>query len=246
MRTFIVDSHSEVLPYWFKESLKWKSPLVAVQIDRHDDMSHDSPALPSSEGRQTSEYISKIMPYLCEYSKSELNEANFTCPAFHYGVIGASYHFNPGGKRIDAYGRVSGTKFTDAPKTKKDFQMIGGRRSNRIIWDEKVTKLKIQGGRIIPTPKTITIEEFGNDIRRSCYPVAIGFDLDGLYGIGDRGKADDIVSRKIEKIKHVLKCIPSPIFACIARSQTPRPYVPPEIVDQLQETAMNIIETVYS
>lgn len=245
MKTFIVDSHSEVLPYWFKEYLEWKSPLVVVRIDKHDDMNHDSPALPSGEGKQNSEYISKMIPHLDEYSKSQLNEANFTCPAFHYGVIGAVYHFNPSEKKIDAYGRVSGTKFVNVPKTKKHFLLIGGRRSNRIVWDDKATKLKIQGGRVIPRPQAITIEEFREDIRKSCYPVAIGFDLDGLYGIGDKGIAEEVVSRKTEKIKQVLKCIPSPVFACIARSQTPRPYVPPEIVDKLEETAVNLIETVY-
>ncbi len=246
MKTFIVDSHSEVLPYWFKEYLELRSPLVIVRIDKHDDMNHECPALPSSEGRQTFEYLKKMMPYLSEYSKSELNEANFTCPAFHYGAIGALYHFNPNGSKIDAYGRVSGTKFVNVPKTKKDFLLIGRKRSNRIMWDDTVTKLRIQCGRIIPAPQAITIEEFGKDIRRSCFPVAIGFDLDGLYGIGDKGIAEVIVARKIEKIRHVLENIPSPIFACIARSQTPRAYVPPEIVDKLQETALDLIGNVYS
>ena len=246
MEIVIVDSHSEILPYWFREYLKWKSPLVIVRIDKHDDMNHESPALPSSEGRQTTEYLSKILPYLHEYSKNELNEANFTCPAFHYGVIGALYHFNPNGKKIDAYGRAMGAKFVNSPKTKRDFPLVGGRRCNRILWDDTVTKLRIQNGRIIPCPQTITIKEFGEDIQRCHYPVAIGFDLDGLYGIEDRGDAEEIVSRKIEKIEHVLQYIPSPIFACIARSQTPRAYVPPEIVDKLQEEAKNLIESVYA
>jgi len=246
MKTLIVDSHSEVLPYWFEEHLKLKLPLVIVRIDKHDDMNHECPALPSSEGRRTSEYLTKMMPYLYEYSKSELNEANFTCPAFHYGVIGALYHFNPNEKRINAYGRVSGTKFVNVPKTKKNFLLVGGKRSNRIVWDDAVTKLRIQCGRIIPASQTITIDEFRKDIRGSCYPIAIGFDLDGLSGIGDKGVAEEIMARKIEKIKCVLRQIPSPVFACIARSQTPRAYVPPEKVNKLQEVALNLIETVYS
>lgn len=246
MKTFIVDSHSEVLPYWFGEYLKLNSPLVVVRIDKHDDMNHECPALPSSEGRETSEHFRKLMPYLYEYSKSVLNEANFTCPAFHYGVIGALYHFNPSQKEIDAYGRVSGTKFVNAPKIKKDFMLLGGKRSNRIVWDDTFTKLRIQCGRIIPAPQTITIEEFRKDIRSSSFPVAIGFDLDGLYGIGDSGIAEEIVARKIEKIRHVLEHIPSPIFACIARSQAPRAYVQPEIVDKLQEIALGLIEKVYA
>ncbi len=246
MKTFIVDSHSEILPYWFGEYLKLKSPLVAVRIDKHDDMNHECPALPSSEGREIYEHFRKLMPYLHEYSKNRLNEANFTCPAFHYGVIGAVYHFNPNGERIDAYGRVSGRMFVNAPKTRKDFLIIGGKRSNKIIWDGMLTKLRIQSGRIIPAPQAITIEEFGEDIRSCSFPVAIGFDLDGLYGIGEKGIAEEIAARKIERIKRVLEHIPSPIFACIARSQTPRAYVPPEIVDKLQEMAVDLIEAAYS
>ncbi|MFB3765822.1 MAG: hypothetical protein ACE14P_11345 [Methanotrichaceae archaeon] len=246
MKTYIIDSHSEVLPHWFEEYIKLKLPLVVVRIDKHDDMNHECPALPSNEGRQSFEYLTKMMPYLYGYSKSELNEANFTCPAFHYGVIGAVYHFNPSEEKVDAYGRVSGNKFINVPKTKKDFRMIGGKRSNRIFWDDTATKLKIQCGRIIPAPQTITIEEFGEDIRGSYYPVVIGFDLDGLWGIGDKGMAEEIIAEKIEKIKIVLGHIPSPIFACIARSQAPRTYVPPELVDKLQEAALDLIEAAYA
>ncbi len=246
MKTFIVDSHSEVLPHWFEEYINLKSPLVVVRIDKHDDMNHECPALPQREGRQIFEYLTKLMPYLYDYSKNELNEANFTCPAFHYGVIGALYHFNPSERKVDAYGRVSGTRFIDTPGTKKDFRLIGGKRGNRILWDEAATRLRIQCGRIIPAPQALTIEEFGEDIQGSCFPIVIGFDLDGLWGIGDKGIAEEIIAKKIEKIKHVLGHIPSPVFACIARSQTPRAYVPPEFVDKLQEMALGLIETIYA
>jgi hypothetical protein len=106
METVIVDCHKEVLPYWFKEYLRLELPLVEVRIDQHHDMNHECPALPASEGRQILKYFSEIMPYILEYTKREINEANFTCPAFHYGIIGAVYHFNPRGEEIEAYGRV--------------------------------------------------------------------------------------------------------------------------------------------
>lgn len=91
----IVDSHSEVLPYWFREYLKRKHPIVVVRIDEHHDMHHLCPALPAREGKGDWDYLSDLMSYLADYARRRVNEGNFTCPAFHYGVLGALYHLNP-------------------------------------------------------------------------------------------------------------------------------------------------------
>lgn len=40
----------------------------------------------------------------------------------------------------------------------------------------------------------------------------------------------------------VLECVASPVFACIARTQSPRDYVPPWLVDRLQETVLHLME----
>jgi hypothetical protein len=73
-------------------------------------------------------------------------------------------------------------------------------------------------------------------------PVAICFDLDGVYGIDDKGQTEDVVIRRLERVKIVLDCISAPVLACIARSQTPRTYVPPELVDHLQQIVQLLIE----
>jgi hypothetical protein len=246
MKTVIVDCHKEVLPYWFKEYLRLRLPLVEVRIDLHHDMNHECPALPAMEGRPFSKYLADIMPYLLEYALSEINEANFTCPAFHYGIMGAVYHFNPRAEKIEAYGRVFGPGLLNAPKTKKEAVVIGGKRRNRILWDKTLTKLKIQGGKPIPVPQKLTAEEFRRDIVRSCFPVAIGFDLDAIYGTEEREPPEGVVEKRLEKAKRVLECVPYPVFVCIARSQTPRIYVPREMVDSLQDAALNLIESIYA
>ena len=64
MQMVIVDSHKEVLPYWFKEYLKIKRPFVIVRIDKHHDMNHDCPAFPATEGRQALNYLAKMMLYI--------------------------------------------------------------------------------------------------------------------------------------------------------------------------------------
>ena len=128
MKTVVVDSHNEVLPYWVEEYLRLKLPLVVVRIDKHHDMNQECPALPAREGRQIFDYLAKMMPYVAEYAKRKLNEGNFTCPAFHYGIAGALYHFNPREKKIDAYGRVSGSDIINAPKTTLIPRFIAGKR----------------------------------------------------------------------------------------------------------------------
>lgn len=242
MKTVVVDSHNEVLPHWLEEFLRLKLPLVVVRIDQHHDMNQDCPVLPAREGRQIFDYLAKIMPYISEYAKRKLNEGNFTCPAFHYGIVGAMYHFNPRENRIDAYGRISGEDIIDPPKTTMMPSFIAGKRINRIVWNKALTKLRLQGGKIIPFPQNLQFDSFKRDIEECRLPVAICFDLDGIYGIDDKGQTEEIVGKRLEEVKNVLDCISAPVLACVARSQTQRTYVPPELVDHLQQIVLALME----
>jgi hypothetical protein len=242
MKTVIVDSHNEILPHWVEEYLRLKLPLIVVRIDQHHDMNQECPVLPAREGRQIFDHLAKIMPYLSEYAKRKLNEGNFTCPAFHYGIVGALYHFNPRENKIDAYGRVSGETVVDAPKTTVMPSFIAGKRENRIIWDKALTKLRLQGGKIIPAPQNLRLDTFKEDLEGCRFPIVIGFDLDGIYAIDDKGQIEEIVGTRIKKVENILDCISAPVLACIARSQTPRTYVPPELVDHLQQIVLSLVE----
>ena len=242
MKTVVVDSHNEVFPHWVEEYLRLKLPLVIVRIDRHHDMNQECPVLPAREGRQIFDYLAKIMPCIYEYAKGKLNEGNFTCPAFHYGIVGALYHFDPRKNKIDAYGRVSGEDFIDAPKTTMMPSSIAGERINRLIWDKALTRLRHQRGKIIPVPLKLQFDPFKDDIENSRFPIAIGFDLDGICGIDERGQTEEIVGKRLERVKNLLDCISEPVFACVARSQTPRTYVPPVLVDHLQQIVLALLE----
>ena len=242
IKTVVVDSHNEVFPHWVEEYLRLRLPLVIIRIDQHHDMNQGCPVLPAREGRQIFDYLAKIMPCIYEYAKGKLNEGNFTCPAFHYGIVGALYHFDPRKNKIDAYGRVSGEDFIDAPKTTMIPSSIAGKRINKIIWDKALTRLRHQGGKIIPVPQKLQFDSFKDDIENSRFPIAIGFDLDGICGIDERGQTEEIVGKRLERVKNLLDCISEPVFACVARSQTPRTYVPPELVDHLQQIALALLE----
>lgn len=242
MKTVVVDSHNEVLPYWVEEFLKHKLPFVVVRIDKHHDMNQECPVLPAREGRSIFDYLDKMMPHISEYAKRRLNEGNFTCPAFHYGIVGSLYHFDPGKEKIDAYGRVSGGEFMDTPKTKMKSTSIAGKRDNLIVWDDTQTKLRNQGGKLIPAPQSLPLDAFKEDLEKGQFPIMIGFDLDGLYGIDERGPPEDVVGKRLKRAKKVLECVTSPVLACIARSQTPKAYVPPELVDSLQKMVLHLME----
>jgi hypothetical protein len=246
MKTVVIDSHKEVLPYWFREYLELKKPLVGVRIDEHHDMNHECPALPAREGRQNFEYLARLMPYILEYAKRCLNEGNFTCPAVHSGAVAAMYHFNPREEHIDAYGRISGSKIISAPKTKERYELVGGKSYRRIVWDETYTKLKKLKGKTIPLPEKITSDKLRADLEESTFPMAIEFDLDALYGINDHGPFEKIAAKRLEKSRRILECVDSPQLACIARSQTPRPYVPAEVVDNLEGAVLDVIEMTYA
>jgi hypothetical protein len=246
MNVIIVDSHNEVLPYWFRAYLKLKLPLVVVRVDKHHDMNQECPVLPAREGRNIFDHFDKIMPYIFEYAKEKLNEGNFTCPAFHYGIVGALYHFNPRNKEIDAYGRVLGGNFINSPRTTLKSIFIGGNRINRIFWDGARTKIRCRSGKVIPVPQSLPLDVFKHDMDGCENPIVIGFDLDGLYGIDEKGPPQEEVTKRIERVNNVLECVSSPILALVARSQKPKAYVPPMLVECLQETAVHLIERWYN
>jgi hypothetical protein len=189
--------------------------------------------------------LARIIPFLSDYAKREINEANFTCVAFHYDIIGALYHFNPKNDEMNAYGRIFGSKFVDIPKTKEKYTQSGGKRKRWIVWDEIFTRLKSKNGKTTPVPQKLTIKEFRKEIQADSVSAMICFDLDGLYGINDRGPKEKAVNERVRKSQQVLECVHHPIFVGIARSQTPRTYVPPEIVNEVQDQAMNLIEMTY-
>ncbi|VVB68378.1 Uncharacterised protein [uncultured archaeon] len=245
IRTIIIDSHNEIIPHWFKEYLRRGCSLVVVRIDEHHDMFHKCPSFPAREGRQSFAFLTKLMPYLWDYCKRKVNEGNFTCPAFHYGALGVLYHFNPREKEINAYGRVFGAKLMDPPKTKEECIFEGASRSRWIVWDGAMTKLKGQCEKAAPIPKKIAWDDFRRDLEESLFPAVIGFDLDGLYGLGDKGPLEKVAGRRLERVKHILECVSSPAFICLARSQTPKAYVPPEKVDDLQSMALSLLERLY-
>jgi hypothetical protein len=248
IKIIIIDPHNHIVPYWFGEFLAKQSRLVAVRIDAHHDMFHYCPALPAREGRDAFKYVSRLMPYLRSYSQEKVNEGNFTCPAFHSGIVAALYHFQPRDNRMDAYGRISGSESIDEPKTTERRGNTWERKGKRIVWDENSTRLQGVGAKIFPVPKRIAMNDFFRDMQDSILPVAVGLDLDGLYENGDKGSAspDEIINDRLAGVRKVLEIVASPQFICLARSQTPRSYIPAEIVDRAQESALKLIREIYA
>ena len=245
IKIVIIDPHNDIIPYWFQEFLRHKCSLIVVRIDAHHDMFHYCPALPAREGREKFQFIARLMPYLQDYCREKVNEGNFTCPGFHYGAVGALYHFNPQENQIDAYGRVSGSEMIDAPRTAEKNAHPNERKGKWIVWDEDLIQLKGQSAKTTPAPQKITLNDFHRDLQDCLLPIAVGFDLDGLYGNGDRGPPDEVMKKRLAGVSRVLESVARPEFICLARSQTPRSYVPAKFVDRVQESALNLIRETY-
>jgi len=245
IKIIIIDPHNHIVPYWFREFLRHRCNLIVVRIDAHHDMFHYCPALPAREGREKFQFLFKLMPYLQDYCREKVNEGNFTCPGFHYGAIGAVYHFNPKENQIDAYGRVSGSETIDAPKTAEKRATFREGKGKWIVWDENSTQLLGSSAKTIPVPRKITRNDFHRDMQDCLLPTAVGFDLDGLYGNGDRGWPDEIIKKRLDEVRKVLESVTRPQFICLARSQTPRCYIPEKIVDRAQKSALDLINEVY-
>lgn len=245
IKIIIIDPHNHIVSYWFREFLHHRSNLIVVRIDAHHDMFHYCPALPAREGREKFQFLFRLMPYLQDYCREKVNEGNFTCPGFHYGAIGAVYHFNPKKSQIDAYGRVSGSETIDAPTTAEKIAMSWEGKGKWIVWDENSTQLLGSSSKTIPVPKKITRNDFHRDMQDCLLPVAVGFDLDGLYGNCDRGWPDEIIKKRLAEVLKVLDSVERPQFICLARSQTPRCYIPERIVDRAEKSALDLINEVY-
>lgn len=249
IRIIIVDPHNDIMPYWFRQFLSSKLQLVVVRIDEHHDMFHCCPALPAKEGRESFQFIARLMPYLQDYSRRLVNEGNFTCPAFHCGILGALYHFRPSENRINAYGRVSGQETIKAPRTREQnlSALCGKDRKRWILWNDDTDSLngKSISPKASPKPLRVSQSDFQRDLEDCLLPVAVGFDLDGLYGNGDWEAPDKIISRRLAGTRKVLEGVDHPSFICLARSQTPRSYIPANLVDRLQDTALGLIKEIY-
>lgn len=249
IRTIIVDPHNDIMPYWFREFLSSKRRLIAVRIDEHHDMFHCCPALPAREGRERFQFVARLMPYLQNYSRRLVNEGNFTCPAFHCGILGALYHFRPSENRIYAYGRVSGQEIIKAPRTREqNLPAFSGKDRKRwILWDDETDSQNRESVSPKASPKPLQISQ--NDLKRDLedcsLPIAVGFDLDGLYCNGDWAPPDKVVGRRLASARRVLESVDRPVFICLARSQTPRSYIPADLVDKLQDAALGLIKEIY-
>jgi hypothetical protein len=151
---------------------------------------------------------------------------------------------------MNAYGRVSGSETIDTPRTRVRCLPASSRngRIRWIFWDRDADCFKGEGEsfRATPLPLRINQNDFQRDLQDCLLPVVVGFDLDGLYGNGDRGHLEKIVGKRLAGIKSVLEGVPRPAFVCLARSQTPRSYIPAELVDRLQEAALGLVREVYS
>jgi hypothetical protein len=86
---------------------------------------------------------------------------------------------------------------------------------------------------------------FHRNLQDCLLPTTIGFDLDDLYENDDRDPPDEVMEKRLAGVRSILESGARPESICLARSQTPRSYVPTKIVDLAQESALSLIRKTY-
>ncbi|MBP7069965.1 MAG: hypothetical protein KBA97_02720 [Methanothrix sp.] len=119
--------------------------------------------------------------------------------------------------------------------------------SRWIFWDGEEIDLAGDEAspKTAPLPRHINLHDFQRDMEDCMNPVALGIDLDGLYSNGDRGPVELLLRKRIDAVRPLLQSVGRPAFICLARSQTPRSYIPGSAVDLVQRAALGLIREIY-
>lgn len=220
IKTWVVDPHNEVLPFWYRLS---RFPAILIHIDDHSDMSAGSRTFENAKN----EYPYANITTLYDYAKNCLGIESFISVAMHDGIVGGVYHIAPRHDTIRSYGRVQNDEFVGAPKTVVD-------DSGRIKW---------QDDKFLPPHKIISEDELVQDISGTTHPIILDIDLDAFH-LNQVDKQDQPYFVQIAKIRRILERLPKPSIITIARSQTPTTYVSPMLVNRIQADCIDLLKKI--
>ncbi len=220
IETLVVDSHNEVLPFWYNLD---RTPAVVIHIDDHSDM---------SAGSRTFDNAKREYPYakivtIEDYARECLGIESFISVAMHDGKVGAVYHIAPRHDRIRAYGRIQKDEFIEVPKTAVE--------SGKLKWND---------GKSLPSYDELQEHELVHEINGTSHPIILDIDLDAFH-LNQVDSPEQPYSTRMDKVKNVLQKLPKPATITIARSQTPTTYVNPMLVHKIQTDCINMLQELY-
>jgi len=219
----IVESHNEVLPYWFNAGNL--EPAVVIHIDDHEDMRGGHLTL---EALSLSDVPRDLRIYACEHS----HMAAFIVSARHYNKVGPIYYINLRREEIMPFGRTRKGLFKDLAQTVEDRGWItwDGSSSPNDSYEEIHRNLL-----------TINFEELFEDLGGYCGPLILDIDLDVFLNNFFLNNSDYIqgLERRFKRFESLLTELPRPKIITIARSLM---FTPRDKVDFLQDRVLRILE----
>lgn len=232
----VVDPHYEVLPYWFEYKEKQGKLVVVLHVDKHSDLWGLTSPL-ESKGLELN--YSGFEAYV----KDGMAVGQFICPAFHYGIVGAYYGFNPEDDEIEACGRRSGDGFVNIPITGTKRSLGEGgigipwvssdgtihspsEYTNRKLVEYEEIGWVSKNGDVCGEPSIDYIKPNGllDDLINYKGPLILDIDLDAFEWIEYNNQfetpLDEGTSSRLERTVELLSELPRPGLITIARSQT--------------------------
>ncbi|OIO64724.1 hypothetical protein AUJ68_05075 [Candidatus Woesearchaeota archaeon CG1_02_57_44] len=229
--TVVVDQHHHAYPHLhFLE----RKPALLLHIDHHDDMT--APLTPTIE-----QLASEAHPHdLMTYTATSLGMGSFLCPAFHYGLVGGLYHWDPREESVTCYGRPAAALFVGAPQTTDQ----GGR-------------LRWQGDDGTPgyRPPSVETGLVATVAELAAYrgPLVVDIDLDAFVDATDPDYdpsfpgVPDAATYRLQVCTELLQHAPRPDLITIAESSVHEGVLtPPQLVKPLLNELLVKLDGVYA
>ncbi|MBT4651185.1 hypothetical protein HOC13_01555 [Candidatus Woesearchaeota archaeon] len=229
MKIEIVNDHNEAVYHWAKLE-QWQNTLL--HIDGHNDMSHKAKLLGKVSPTESMDEQWSV------YSDNVLKISDFICSAVHYGIVNQVYWINPQvreGRDLVRYKEL---------ETKEDYEMVWWKnvdKRNRSIAPYDV--LSLDGLKEIKSPWILDI-----DLDAFCCDklVQSPSEYELMQGL------TDFWELRLRATLENLMGLPAPEVVTVARSQGPLEegkglvWVPPSLVDKVQEMTVERLTKLYS
>lgn len=232
----ITNEHHHVFPYWCESGLR---NVSLIHVDSHSDLADvNVPILPSVFDSES----------LADYLK-KLEIGSFICPTVHSGLIKDIFWINPFQRGTEIYIQYLGENLLETENT---FSQIKWKTLDKKVngsgFTSNIEEVKLgecvelnqlkRFQRDCPYILDVDLDAFAKEIEGNSLIIQMIQALNPDYGVTDWEK-------RINKTQKLLRLFPTPSLITLTRSQGKFTYVPPYIVDRVQNETIKQLKRIY-